>query len=120
MDRQQEFVLRTIEERDIRFVRLWFTDVVGTLKSVAVAPAELEGAFGEGIGFDGSAIEGFARQWRPRGLVLVLAEVIYTVTDPPLRVTRRIVPTLNLGGVRIDLAFIVLFLVTTTLMGLRF
>src|SRR6476620_1322861 len=61
MDRQQEFVLRTIEERDIRFVRLWFTDVLGTLKSVAVAPAELEGAFEEGIGFDGSAIEGFAR-----------------------------------------------------------
>ena len=61
MDRQQEFVLRTIEERDIRFVRLWFTDVVGTLKSVAIAPAELEGAFAEGIGFDGSAIEGFAR-----------------------------------------------------------
>ena len=61
MDRQQEFVLRTIEERDIRFVRLWFTDVLGSLKSVAVAPAELEGAFAEGIGFDGSAIEGFAR-----------------------------------------------------------
>ena len=61
MDRQQEFVLRTIEERDIRFVRLWFTDVLGTLKSVAVAPAELEGAFSEGIGFDGSVIEGFAR-----------------------------------------------------------
>ena len=61
MDRQQEFVLRTIEERDIRFVRLWFTDVLGALKSVAVAPAELEGAFAEGIGFDGSVIEGFAR-----------------------------------------------------------
>jgi glutamine synthetase len=61
MDRQQEFVLRTIEERDIRFVRLWFTDVLGFLKSVAIAPAELEGAFAEGIGFDGSAIEGFAR-----------------------------------------------------------
>jgi glutamine synthetase len=61
MDRQQEFVLRTLEERDIRFVRLWFTDVQGFLKSVAVAPAELEGAFAEGIGFDGSAIEGFAR-----------------------------------------------------------
>ncbi|HEY0637872.1 MAG TPA: type I glutamate--ammonia ligase [Pseudonocardiaceae bacterium] len=61
MDRQQEFVLRTLEERDIRFVRLWFTDVLGFLKSVAVAPAELEGAFAEGIGFDGSAIEGFAR-----------------------------------------------------------
>src|SRR6195952_4120610 len=61
MDRQQEFVLRTLEERDIRFVRLWFTDVLGYLKSVAVAPAELEGAFAEGIGFDGSAVEGFAR-----------------------------------------------------------
>jgi glutamine synthetase len=61
MDRQQEFVLRTLEERDIRFVRLWFTDVLGFLKSVAIAPAELEGAFAEGIGFDGSSIEGFSR-----------------------------------------------------------
>ncbi|SDE56514.1 type I glutamate--ammonia ligase [Auraticoccus monumenti] len=61
MDKQTEFVLRTIEERDVRFVRLWFTDVLGFLKSVAIAPAELEGAFSEGIGFDGSAIEGFAR-----------------------------------------------------------
>jgi glutamine synthetase len=61
VDRQQEFVLRTLEERQIRFVRLWFTDVLGTLKSVAIAPAELEGAFAEGIGFDGSSIEGFAR-----------------------------------------------------------
>ena len=62
MDRQEEFVLRTLEERDIRFVRLWFTDVLGYLKSVAVAPAELEGAFAEGIGFDGSADRGV----RPR------------------------------------------------------
>ncbi len=69
MDRQQEFVLRTIEERDIRFVRLWFTDVLGTLKSVAIAPAELEGAFAEGIGFDGSAIEGFARVYEADMLV---------------------------------------------------
>ncbi|HWK91073.1 MAG TPA: type I glutamate--ammonia ligase [Luteimicrobium sp.] len=61
MDRQQEFVLRTVEERDIRFIRLWFTDVLGMLKSVAVAPAELESAFSEGIGFDGSSIEGFTR-----------------------------------------------------------
>jgi glutamine synthetase len=61
VDRQQEFVLRTLEERDIRFVRLWFTDVLGTLKSVSVAPAELESAFEEGMGIDGSAIEGFAR-----------------------------------------------------------
>ncbi len=61
ISKQQEFVLRTVEERNIRFVRLWFTDVLGFLKSVAIAPAELENAFDEGIGFDGSAIEGFAR-----------------------------------------------------------
>ena len=61
MDKQTEFVLRSMEERDIRFVRLWFTDVLGFLKSVAIAPAELEGAFAEGIGFDGSAIQGFTR-----------------------------------------------------------
>jgi glutamine synthetase len=54
-------VLRTVEERDIRFVRLWFTDVLGTLKSVAITSSELEGAFTEGIGFDGSAVDGFAR-----------------------------------------------------------
>ena len=61
ISKQEEFVLRTLEERNIRFVRLWFTDVLGFLKSVAIAPAELENAFAEGIGFDGSAIEGFAR-----------------------------------------------------------
>jgi glutamine synthetase len=61
MGKQEDFVLRALEERDVRFVRLWFTDVLGALKSVSVAPAELEGAFAEGIGFDGSAIEGFAR-----------------------------------------------------------
>ena len=61
MDKQRDFVLRTIEERGVKFVRLWFTDVIGTLKSVAIAPAEVEGAFAEGIGFDGSAIEGFTR-----------------------------------------------------------
>jgi glutamine synthetase len=61
ISKQEEFVLRTLEERSIRFVRLWFTDVLGFLKSVAIAPAELDAAFAEGIGFDGSAIEGFAR-----------------------------------------------------------
>ncbi len=61
IERQRDFVLRTLEERNIRFVRLWFTDVLGFLKSVAIAPAELETAFEEGIGFDGSSIEGFAR-----------------------------------------------------------
>ncbi len=50
MDKQRDFVLRTIEERGVKFVRLWFTDVAGTLKSVAIAPAEVEGAFAEGLG----------------------------------------------------------------------
>ena len=63
MDKQRDFVLRTIEERSVKFVRLRFTDVAGTLKSVAIAPAEVEGAFAEGIGFDGSAIEGLARTY---------------------------------------------------------
>lgn len=61
MSKQRDFVLRTIEERSVRFVRLWFSDVSGTLKSVSLAPAEVEGAFREGIGFDGSAIEGLTR-----------------------------------------------------------
>jgi glutamine synthetase len=58
---EAEFVLRTVEERGIRFIRLWFTDVLGFLKSFAITPAELETAFTEGVGFDGSSIEGFAR-----------------------------------------------------------
>ncbi|WP_291793700.1 MULTISPECIES: glutamine synthetase family protein [Brevibacterium] len=61
MSKQQEFVLRTVEDRDVRFIRLWFSDVLGQLKSVAIVPAELEGAFAEGIGFDGSSVEGFSR-----------------------------------------------------------
>lgn len=61
MSRQEEFVLRTVEDREVRFIRLWFTDVLGGLKSVAIVPAELEGAFSEGIGFDGSAVEGLSR-----------------------------------------------------------
>jgi glutamine synthetase len=63
MDKQRDFVLRTIEERGVKFIRLWFTDVLGTLKSVAIAPAEVEGAFNEGIGIDGSAIEGLTRSF---------------------------------------------------------
>jgi len=61
MERQVEYVLRTVEERGVRFVRLWFTDVLGTLKSFAITPAELETALEEGMTFDGSAIEGYSR-----------------------------------------------------------
>lgn len=57
----RDYVLRTIEERDIHFIRFWFTDVLGMMKSFAVTPSEIETAFAEGMGFDGSSIEGFTR-----------------------------------------------------------
>src|SRR5450432_112903 len=60
MERRDEYVLRTVEERGVRFVRLWFTDVLGQLKSFSITPAELEGALEEGMSFDGSAIEGYS------------------------------------------------------------
>jgi glutamine synthetase len=61
MERQLDYVMRTVEERGVRFVRLWFTDVLGSLKGFAITPAELEGALEEGMTFDGSAIEGYSR-----------------------------------------------------------
>lgn len=57
----KDFVLKTVQERDIHFIRFWFTDVLGFLKSFAVTDTELEGAFEEGMGFDGSSIDGFTR-----------------------------------------------------------
>ena len=61
MRSQEEYVLRTVEERGIRFVQLWFTDVLGTPKTFSITPAELENALDEGMTFDGSAIDGFSR-----------------------------------------------------------
>jgi glutamine synthetase len=61
MERQQDYVLRSVEERGIRFIRLWFTDVQGFLKSFSITPAELQVALEEGLTFDGSVIEGFSR-----------------------------------------------------------
>lgn len=59
-----------------------------------------------------------SRDWRPRGAMLVVAEILYSVTDPPLKLLRRILPSPRFGNVRLDLAFIVLFLVTSFLMNL--
>jgi glutamine synthetase len=61
MEPQENYVLRTVEERGVRLVRLWFTDVLGQHKSVAISPAELEKVFEEGLQFDGSSIDGFSR-----------------------------------------------------------
>ena len=61
MERQQDYVLRTVEERGVRFIQLWFTDVLGIPKAFNITPAELENALEEGMTFDGSAIDGFSR-----------------------------------------------------------
>ena len=60
-EHQRDYVLRTVEERGIRLVRLWFTDVLGNLKSFAISPAEMENALNDGMSFDGSSIDGFSR-----------------------------------------------------------
>ncbi|MDJ0769020.1 MAG: type I glutamate--ammonia ligase [Ilumatobacter sp.] len=61
LDQHRDYVLRTVEERGVRLVRLWFTDVLGNLKSFAISPAELENALEDGMTFDGSSIDGFSR-----------------------------------------------------------
>ncbi len=84
-DEAKEYVLKTAKEHDVKFIRLWFTDILGYLKSFAITVEELEGALEEGMGFDGSSIEGFCRidesdmmalpdpetfqllPWRPKG-----------------------------------------------------
>ncbi|HWK90729.1 YggT family protein [Luteimicrobium sp. NPDC057192] len=60
-------------------------------------------------------VQVFARDWRPRGVVLVVAEAVYTVTDPPLRLLRRIIPPIRLGSVQLDLGYIILFFVVSFL-----
>jgi YggT family protein len=61
-------------------------------------------------------IQVFAREWRPTGIVLVLAEAIFTVTDPPLKFLRRFIPPLRIGMVALDLSFMVLFIVVLILL----
>ncbi|WP_125775310.1 YggT family protein [Antribacter gilvus] len=63
-------------------------------------------------------VQVFAREWRPRGVLLVVAEAVYSVTDPPLRALRRVIPPLTIGQFRIDLAFLVLFLLVSLMMNL--
>ncbi|GAA1784769.1 MAG: YggT family protein [Actinobacteria bacterium] len=63
-------------------------------------------------------VQVFARDWRPKGPVLVVAEAIYTATDPPLKALRRVIPPLRLGNVGIDLSFLVLMLGISVLMSI--
>lgn len=62
-------------------------------------------------------VQVFARNWRPTGVVLVIAEGIYTITDPPLRAIRKFVPPLRVGQVALDLSFLVLILVLGVLVS---
>ncbi|GAB3585026.1 YggT family protein [Calidifontibacter terrae] len=62
-------------------------------------------------------VQVFARDWRPKGAVLVIAEAVYTVTDPPLKLLRRLIPPLRVGQVRVDLAFLVLMLCVSLLLS---
>ena len=62
-------------------------------------------------------VQVFSRAWRPRGVMLVIAEAVYTVTDPPLKALRRVIPPLSLGQIRLDLAFLVLMLAVTFAMA---
>jgi len=62
-------------------------------------------------------VQMFSRDWRPRGVVLVVAEGVYSVTDPPLKALRRVLPPLRLGAVQLDLAFTALFLIVVVLLG---
>jgi YggT family protein len=61
-------------------------------------------------------VQVFARDWRPKGILLVLAEAIYTVTDPPLKFLRRFIPPLRIGMMALDLSFMVLFIVILILL----
>ena len=63
-------------------------------------------------------IQALSREWRPRGPILVVAEGIYTVTDPPLKFLRRLIPPLSVGTIRLDLAFLVLMLAVSLTLSL--
>ena len=62
-------------------------------------------------------VQMFARNWRPRGAALVAASAVYTITDPPMRLLRRLVPPLRLGGVSLDLGFLILIFAISILQG---
>jgi YggT family protein len=62
----------------------------------------------------------FAREWRPKGIVLLIVEAIFTVTDPPLKALRRVIPPLRIGGISLDLAFLVLFILVQVLIQVAY
>ena len=59
----------------------------------------------------------FARSWQPRGFLLIIAEAVYSITDPPIKAVRRIVPPIRLGSIQFDLAFLIVFILVQILIG---
>ncbi|MEY2740794.1 MAG: glutamine synthetase [Actinomycetota bacterium] len=97
---RREYVLHTIEERGIRLVRLWFTDVLGNLKSFAISPAEMENALQDGMTFDGSSIDGFSRVQESDVLALPDADTFEVLpwVDPKGAEARVFCDIANLDG----------------------
>ncbi len=103
--KDKEYVLKTAKDKGIKFIRFWFTDILGILKSFAITYDELEKALEEGMGFDGSSIEGFARieesdmiampdpstfqilPWRPaeQGVARMLCDVLNPMDSTPYK-----------------------------------
>lgn len=102
MNSQQEYVLGAVEDRGVRFIRLWFTDIAGQLKSLIMSPSELEGAFEEGVGFDGSSIEGFSRVSESDTLMLPDPSTFQILPqdkdNPELRTARMFADIVNPDG----------------------
>lgn len=63
-------------------------------------------------------IRSFARDWRPTGFVVIILEVVFTITDPPVKLLRRLIPPVNLGGIRLDLSIMVLLFIVFILMSI--
>ena len=63
-------------------------------------------------------LQAFARSWHPRGPVLLVAEAVYSLTDPPIRALRRIIPPLRIGNVQLDLAFLIVLILLQILIGI--
>ena len=112
----KEYVLTTVRENDVKFIRLWFTDILGALKGFVITAQELKEALDQGVGFDGSAIDGFARidekdmvampdpstfsilPWRPRqnAVARMMCDVL-TPTWEPFQGDSRFVLKRNLA-----------------------
>ena len=80
---ERDFVIQTARDADVKFVRLWFPDILGNLKGFAINVTDLEDAIDNGVGFDGSAIEGFARDQRERHAGFSRPRHVYAVAVAP-------------------------------------